>query len=75
MLQLDAGGSERVVLDLAKHIDKSVFDVYVALILCRKTIGLSNGLPNTNRGFYQPNQRRRTKWPVPRTKIGAFLKQ
>lgn len=30
MLQLDAGGSERVVLDLAQHIDKEMFNVYVA---------------------------------------------
>lgn len=30
MLQLDAGGSERVVLDLARNIDKAIFNVYVA---------------------------------------------
>lgn len=30
MLQLNAGGSEKIVLNLAQHIDKSVFDVYVA---------------------------------------------
>ncbi|MDZ7697267.1 MAG: glycosyltransferase [Deltaproteobacteria bacterium] len=30
MLQLDAGGSERVVLDLVQHVDKRRFSVFVA---------------------------------------------
>ena len=30
MLQLDAGGSERVVFELARHLDASKFEVYVA---------------------------------------------
>jgi L-malate glycosyltransferase len=29
LLQLDAGGAERVVLDLARNIDKTLFDIYV----------------------------------------------
>ncbi len=53
MLQLDAGGSERVVLDLASNLDKSVFNVYVAFfsggVLLGEFTDVSQGIFHINK--------------------------